>query len=80
VTKHAEIRAMHRNIKIEEVISNILSPEKLVFIKEQEKEKYECYFEYSKDFCHKYILVTNGKVIRVTIISINRGWQKAIGK
>jgi len=80
LTKHAEIRALQRNIDIEEVVSNILSPEKLVFVKKQEEERYECYFAYSEEFCHKYVIVTNGKVIIVTIISINRDWQKTIRK
>ena len=83
ITYHAQIRALERNIDLEEVKKNIINPSKLVYFKEQKPErkneyKYECYFSYSKNYCHKYILTTNGKVIIVTIISINREWQRSI--
>ena len=83
LTNHAEIRALIRGINLEEVKNNIINPEKLVYVGrlESEKlneEKYECYFAYSKHYCHKYILTVNRKIIIVTIISINRDWQKAI--
>ena len=76
-TKHAEIRALTRNINLEEVKENIVNPKKLVEFRKVDN-KYECYFAYSRNFCHKYVLVLNGKVIIVTIISINREWQKTI--
>ena len=50
---------------------------KILFLKDNER-KFECYFAYSKNYCHKYILVINGKIIIVTIIDINRDWQKMI--
>lgn len=83
LTNHAKIRALMRNIDLEEVKNNIINPVKLVYFKEQKSEKekeykYECYFSYSKNYCHKYILTTNGKVIIVTVISINRDWQRSI--
>ncbi len=83
ITDHAELRAMFRNIDLEEVKQNILNPEKLIFVKEQKakkinEKKYECYFAYSDNYCHKYVLTLNSKIIIVTIININRNWQKII--
>ena len=81
-TKHAEIQALMRQIDLEEVRKNITNPEKLVYVEEEPKnsksEKYGCYFSYEKYHCHKYILTLNRKVIIVTIININRNWQKII--
>lgn len=76
-TKHAEIRALVRNINLEEVKENIVNPERLADFREI-NNKFECYFAYSKTYCHKYILKLNGKVIIVTIISINRDWQRTL--
>ena len=83
ITEHAEIRALERDIDLDEVKNNILNPVRLVYAKElnSQKEgefKYECYFNYSKSYCHKYILTINSKVIIVTIININRDWQRSI--
>lgn len=82
-TSHAEIRALSRNIDLEEVRENIINPEKLVVFVEKgarglHEKKYECYFAYSRNFCHKYVLTLNSKVIIVTIISINRDWQRTL--
>jgi len=84
ITKHAELQAFSRNINLEEVKENIIKPDKLVYAKKQKaqkqnEEKYDCYFAFSKHFYHRYILTINQKIIIVTIISINRDWQKAIG-
>jgi len=84
ITRHAELQAFSRNIEIEEVKENIVNPGKLVYAKEQvaqrqDEEKYDCYFALSKYFYHRYILTINRKIIIVTIIKINRDWQKAIG-
>lgn len=83
-TDHAELQAIVRDINLEEVKENIINPARLVYFKEQKaekenEEKYDCYFAYSKHLYHRYVLTTNGKVIIVTIIKINRDWQKAIG-
>jgi hypothetical protein len=83
ITNHAEIQAYVREVDLEEVKENIVNPEKLVYAKEQktekpEEKKYDCYFAYSKQLCHRYILTINRKVIIVTIIKINREWQKII--
>jgi hypothetical protein len=85
ITKHAEIRALARNVNIEKVKENIIKPDKLVYFKKEKsesptEEKFECYFAYSQYYCHKYILTLNRKIIIVTIISINRDWQKSITK
>ncbi|MBU0957733.1 MAG: hypothetical protein KKF56_02885 [Nanoarchaeota archaeon] len=85
ITDHAEVRAILREIDLEEIRNNIINPDKLVYVEEQKadklnEEKYGCYFAYSEKYCHKYVLVINRKVIIVTIIIINRDWQKAIKK
>lgn len=84
VTKHAEIQAFVRRIDLKDVKENILNPQKLVYARKLRaekagEEKYDCYFAYSKHLYHRYILTINRKVIIVTIIKINRDWQKAIG-
>jgi len=43
------------------------------------RKKYDCYFAYSKHLYHRYAIILNEKVLIVTIIKINRDWQKAIG-
>lgn len=82
-TTHAEIRALGRRINLEEVKENIINPTKLVYAekvnaKYRGEEKYECYFSYSKIYCHKYVLTINRKIIIITIININRDWQKLV--
>jgi len=84
ITDHADIQAFTRDVDLEEVKENIINPTKLVHVKEQDakykgEEKYDCYFAYSKHLYHRYALTINAKIIIVTIIKINRDWQKAIG-
>jgi hypothetical protein len=84
VSHHAEIQAIVRDVDIEEVKENIVNPEKLVYAKKQaakypNEEKYDCYFAYSRHLYHRYAITINAKIIIVTIIKINRDWQKAIG-
>ena len=84
ITKHAELQAFTRDIDLEKVKENIINPEILVYAKKQEakykgEEKYDCYFAYSKHRYHRYALTINRKIIIVTIIKINRDWQKVIG-
>jgi methyltransferase-like protein len=83
-TKHAELQAFVREVILDEVKENIINPIRLVYFEKQEaendnEEKYDCYFAYSKHLYHRYALIFNGKVLIVTIIKINRDWQKAIG-
>lgn len=83
ITPHAELQAYVREIDLEEVKNNIINPEKLVYAREEkankpDEKKYDCYFSYSKKMYHRYVLTLNRKIIIVTIIKINRDWQKAI--
>lgn len=85
VTPHADLQAFTRQVDVEEVKRNILNPEKLIFAEKQESKKFneskvDCWFIYSKDLAHRYVLVLNGKIIIVTIIKINRDWQRIIEK
>jgi len=85
ITDHAEIQALVRDISIDEVKENILNPNKLTYYEEQvsqnsNKKKYNCYFAYSKEFAHRYILILNRKIIIATIIKIERDWQRTINK
>ena len=84
ITKHAELQAFVREVDLVEVKRNLLDPKKLVYVKRQEakrkgEEKYDCYFAYSKSLYHRYVLTINGKILIVTIIKINRDWQRSIG-
>ena len=84
ITDHAELQAFTRDVDLEEVKENVINPFRLVYIKRQDakykgEEKYDCYFAYSKHLYHRYALTINAKIIIVTIIKINRDWQKAIG-
>lgn len=84
VTKHAGLQAFIRKVDLGEVKNNIINPARLVHAKKQDakykgEDKYDCYFAYSKHLYHRYALTINTKVIIVTIIKINRDWQKAIG-
>jgi hypothetical protein len=84
ITHHAELQAFVREVNLEEIKENIINPHRLVHFEEQKAEnpkesKYDCYFAYSKHLYHRYALVLNGKILIVTIIKINRDWQKAIG-
>lgn len=83
IKKHAKYQAEFRQINIEDVKNNILHPDKLVYAEEQEAKnpyegKYNCYFAYSDNYYHRYIIILNRKLIIVTIIGINRSWQRAI--
>jgi hypothetical protein len=85
ITSHAEIRMIQRQINKEEVLNNIINPKRLEYaIKEDSQklneEKFDCYFGYSKTQCHRYVLVIKCNVIVVTIIKINRRWQRIVEK
>ena len=83
-TKHAQIRLITRDINLNEVVENIINPEKLVFFEEQttksDFKKYDCYFSYSENLTHRYVFTTNGKILIVTIIKINKDYQRMIKK
>ena len=83
IIPHAKIQAYVREVDLEEVKNNIVNPNRLVYATDQKAEKqnekkYDCYFAYSKQLYHRYAIVLDGKLIIVTIIKINRDWQKAI--
>ena len=85
IDKHAELRARHRDLDLEEVYYNLLNPSKrLSFANKLEEEdnleKYKCYFGYSKTQCQIYIIKVNEKVIVKTIIKLNKRWQKKAEK
>lgn len=85
ITDHAYAQAIFRNINIDEVKENIINPEKLSFVREQKgksknEKKYDCYFGYSKNLCHRYILLLKNNCIVCTIIKVRRRWQKIIEK
>ncbi|MBU2616912.1 MAG: hypothetical protein KKB79_02960 [Nanoarchaeota archaeon] len=84
ITNHAELQAFVREIDLDKVKEDIINPVNLVYAREQDagksgKEKHDCYFSQSKNVYHRYILTLNSKIIIVTIIRINRDWQKSIG-
>ncbi len=83
IREHAEIQAFVREIDLNEVKENIVNPVKLVFAQKQiakfkDEEKYDCYFAYSRNLYHRYVVAVNRKLIIVTIIKINRDWQRAV--
>ncbi len=85
ISKHAMIRIKQRQIDAEEIKENIINPKRLKYaIKQysqsQGEEKYDCYFDYTKNLCHRYVIVIKNNIIVVTAIKINRKWQNIISK
>ncbi|MDD5133306.1 MAG: hypothetical protein PHD81_01705 [Candidatus Nanoarchaeia archaeon] len=85
ITDHAQTQAIFRGIDFDEIKENIINPKRLYYAKKQaaekeNEEKYDCYFDYGKKQCQRYILVVNGKCIVCTVIKINRRWQSLIEK
>lgn len=85
LTDHAEIQALFRNIDLNEIKENIINPQRLSYAKKQKaekecEEKYDCYFGYSKNKCHRYILVINKECIVCSVIKIKRRWQHILEK
>jgi hypothetical protein len=77
---HARIRIIQRQLDSEEIIENIINPKRLEYaIKEvtisNDEEKFDCYFGYSKNLCHRYILILKSNVLIITVIKLNRRWQ-----
>ena len=84
-TPHAKLQAEVRQTDVDEIKENIINPEKLVYFEEQPskktgEKKYDCYFAYSQDFYHRYIIVLNRKILIVTVIGVNRRWQHLLEK
>ncbi len=85
ISDHALIRLKQRQITEAEIIENIINPKRLQYAIKQEadrpgEEKFDCYFDYSKTQCHRYVLVIKNKVIVVTVVKVNRRWQKIVEK
>lgn len=79
ITDHALVRIIQRQISEKEIIENLINPERLyVAIKEEssnKEEKFDCYFNYSKRLCHRYVIVIKNNFVVVTVIKINTVWQ-----
>lgn len=85
ISDHALIRLKQRQISEAEIIENIINPERLQYAIKQEtdkpeEEKFDCYFGYSKTQCHRYVLVIKENVVVVTVVKINKRWQRVIEK
>ncbi len=79
-TKHAEERLVSRDIKKEEVIGNLSRPDKLIFAERQESEdpsekKFDCYFRYTEDYHHRYVIALDKKCIIITIMDRHRSLE-----
>ena len=79
-TTHALVRMRQRQISEEEVVENLINPVRLQYaVKEEaqaaEEEKYACYFGYSPNLCHKYVIIITSSLLIVTVVKINRRWQ-----
>lgn len=85
ISSHAYIRAVARQINLDEVRENIINPTRLYHAEKQAarhawEEKYNCYFGYTKMLCHRYALAINHNCIVCTIIKLNRRWQRRFEK
>lgn len=85
ISSHALIRMAQRQISEGEVIENIINPFRLKYVIKKEavkqgEEKFDCYFDYSPNQCHEYIIAIKDKVIVITVVKINRRWQKIVEK
>ena len=73
---------IQRQIDESEVVENIINPKRLEYaIKEValgSEEKFDCYFGYSKTQCHRYVIVLKKDVVVVTVIKLNRRWQRIV--
>lgn len=65
------------------LIDNIINPKRLDYairedVLSDDEEKFNCYFGYSKTQCHRYVIVIKANILVVTVIKINRRWQKIV--
>lgn len=82
---HAKMQSIVRGIDRSEVLSNLLSPSKLFFAREQpargeNERKFDCYFGISKKWAHRYVIVINGKLLIITVIRVRKKWQEKVDK
>ena len=85
ISKHAMIRIKQRQMDVSEIKENIINPKRLRYAIKQSSskkggEKYDCYFDYSKNLCHRYVIVIRKNIILVTAIKINKRWQNIVSK
>jgi len=85
ISEHALIRMYQRQINKNEVIKNLLNPKRLKYVIREEDclsdgEKFDCYFEYSASLCHRYVIIIKENLIVITVVKINRRWQKLAEK
>ena len=83
---HVTERCLLREITKEEVIQNLLNPDKLVYAGEQvskfpTEKKYDLYFVLSNTRAYRFPVVLKEKSLYViTVIKINRRWQGIVSK
>ena len=83
---HVTQRCLLRDITKEEVIQNLLKPDKLVYAGEQEskylnEKKYDLYFVFSNTRAYRFPVILKEKSLYViTVIKINRRWQGIVSK
>ena len=83
---HVTERCLLRDITKEEVIQNLLKPDKLVYAGEQEskhpnEKKYDLYFVFSNTRAYRFPVILKEKSLYViTVIKINRRWQGIVSK
>ena len=85
ISDHALIRLRQRQISESEIIENIINPRRLQYAVKQKadcpkEEKFDCYFGYSKTQCHRYVIVIKSNVVVVTVVKINKRWQRIVEK
>lgn len=78
---HAREQAAVRGIQIDEIIENILNPERLVHIKEQTAKydneiKIECWFPGAGVRHDLYVLILAKKLFVCTVIRRERWWEE----
>ncbi|MBD3390247.1 hypothetical protein GF415_04845 [Candidatus Micrarchaeota archaeon] len=72
-----------RGIDREEVMQNLMNPSKMFFAREQgareqNEQKFDCYFGISKKWAHRYVIVINRKLLVITVIKVRKKWQKKV--
>ncbi|MDP6548093.1 MAG: hypothetical protein QF917_04015 [Candidatus Woesearchaeota archaeon] len=83
---HVTQRCLIRDISKEEVVQNLLKPDKLVYAGKQEskfpnEKKYDLYFVFSNTRAYRLPVILKEKSLYViTVIKINRRWQGMVDK
>lgn len=82
IWSHAREQAAIRGIKIDEIIENILNPERLVHIIEQpakydHETKVECWFSGKDPPYDLYVVILAKKLFVCTVIRRERRWEES---